>query len=86
MTPGIISKRNYQKGNIILSTGTKAKSSILKNSSIDIVFISKGLNIKLRGKALKDGAIGETILVKSDKYNKTYTATVKSENEVIVRI
>ena len=83
---GVIAKRNYQKGNIIIADYTKTKSSILKNSSIDIVFQSKGLNIRLRGKALKDGAIGDTILVRSDKYNRTYTGIVQSENEVIVRI
>ncbi len=83
---GIIAKRNYQKGNIIIADFTKAKSSVLRNSSIDIVFQSKGLNIRLRGKALKDGAIGDTILVRSDKYNRTYTGVVQSENEVMVRI
>lgn len=82
----LIANRNYQKGAIILENQTKAKSLVLKNSSVDIVFKSKNLNIKLRGKALKDGAIGDTILVRSDKYNKTYTGTVKSENEVMVRI
>ena len=83
---GVIAKRNYQKGNIIIADFTKTKSSILKNSSIDIVFQSNGLNIRLRGKALKDGAIGDMILVRSDKYNRTYTGIVQSENEVIVRI
>lgn len=83
---GVITKRNYQKGNIIVSNYTNAQISILKNSSIDIVFESKNLNIKLRGKALKDGAVGDMILVKSDKYNKTYTGIVKSQNEVMVRI
>ena len=83
---GIVAKRNYQAENIIFADYTEKQTSILKNSNIDIVFESKNLNIKLRGRALKDGAIGDTILVRSDKYNKTYTGIVKSENEVIVRI
>ena len=58
----------------------------LKNSNIDIVFQSKNLNIKVRGKALKEGALGDKILVRSEKYNKTYTGTIKSANEVVVRI
>ncbi|MBQ4647059.1 MAG: flagellar basal body P-ring formation protein FlgA [Candidatus Gastranaerophilales bacterium] len=82
----LISTRNYPKGSVILETYAKQKAVMLKNSSIDIVFESKNMNIKLRGKALKDGAIGERILVKSDKYNKTYNGIIKSENEVIVRI
>ena len=40
----------------------------------------------MQGYALKDGAIGEVIPVKSDRYNKTYSAMVNSTNEVIVRI
>ena len=83
---GIVAKRNYQAESIIFADYTEKQTSILKNSNIDIVFESKNLNIKLRGKALKDGAIGDTILVRSDKYNKTYTGIVKSENEVMVRI
>ena len=82
----LISKRNYQAGSVIVANYAKEKSCILKNSSIDIVFQSKSMNIKLRGKALKEGSIGDTILVRSDKYNKTYTGIVKSENEVMVRI
>lgn len=85
-TNGLISKKNYQKGNVILADYTKTKSSILKNSNIDVIFVSKSLSIKLRAKALQEGAIGDTILVKSEKYNKTYNAVVKSENEAIVRI
>ena len=66
----------------------KAKKKVLvsKNSNVDIIFQSKTLNIKLRGKALKDGSVGDVVLVRSDKYNKTYNATVKGENEVVVRI
>ena len=83
---GLISKRNYQKGSIIISTYTKEKSSMLKNSDIDIVFKSKTLNIKLKGIALKNGSIGEIIPVRSEKYNKTYNAVILSQNEAMVRI
>ena len=83
---GITSNRNYPKGSIILAQHTKQKALVLKNSSIDIIFESKNMNIKLRGKALAEGAKGDRILVKSEKYNKTYNGIIKSENEVIVRI
>ena len=35
---------------------------------------------------MKDGGIGDTIPVRSDKYNKIYNAKVNSTNEVMVRI
>ena len=84
---GYITKRNFQKGNLITQDSIKSQAVILKNSIVNINFVSKnGLQIKVQGKALKDGAIGETILVKSDKYNKTYNAIVSSASQVTVRI
>jgi len=84
---GSISKTNFQKGNIITINNLKEKTAVLKNSTIDIIFLSeKGLSIKLQGKALKEGAIGDTILVRSDKYNKIYNAKINSPTEVTVRI
>ena len=82
----IISARTFSKDNIILAQHVKQRAVVSKNANIDIIFASKNLNIKLRGQALNDGALGERILVKSDKYNKTYNGIVKSENEVIVRM
>lgn len=82
-----VAKRNFPKGSIILANGVKEKSVIAKNSMVDIVFLSnKGLRIRLQGKALKEGAIGEAIPVRSNTYNKTYNAIVHSSSEVIVRI
>ncbi len=84
---GLISKRNYQKGSMILANSVKAQSIVLKNSLINIRFLSAaGLEIKLQGLALKDGAVGEIILVKSQKYNKTYNAVVDSASQVTVKI
>lgn len=82
----IISKRNYQKGDIITSDFAKSKPVVLKNSIVDIVFQSNGIKIKLQGHALKEGNIGDTILVRSDKYNKVYSAKISSTNEVVVKI
>ena len=84
---GFVSSRNYSKGSIILSDSIKQKALVLKDSCVDIIFLSsKGLKITLQGKALKEGAMGDTILVRSNKYNKIYNATVSSSNEVTVRI
>lgn len=82
----VVSNRNFPQGSIILKEGLKKKALISKNSMVDIKFQSKTLEIKTRGHALKDGSLGDVILVKSDKYNKTYNAIVQSSNEVVVRI
>ncbi len=83
----MISSKIYQKDEIILKTQTKQKAVMVKNSTIDIIFLSsKGLKITLEGKALNDGAIGDVILVRSNKYNKTYSATINSAKQATVRI
>lgn len=65
---GFVSARNYSKGSIILADSVKQKALVLKDSCVDIIFLSsKGLKITLQGKALKEGAMGDTILVRSNK-------------------
>ena len=84
---GLIASRNFQTGSIILSDYVKPKSVVAKNSLVEIIFVSdKGITITVQGKAMKDGAIGDTIPVRSNKYNRIYNAKISSSNEVIVRI
>ena len=83
----LVATRNIQKDGIILKTYVKSKPDVLKDSTINIVFKSKdNLKITVDGKALKEGSIGDNILVKSLKYNKVYNATVSNKNEATVRI
>lgn len=83
----LVATRNIQKDGVILKTYVKSKPDVLKDSTINIVFKSKdNLKITVDGKALKEGSIGDNILVKSLKYNKVYNATVSNKNEATVRI
>lgn len=83
----LVASRNILKGNIIQKNSVKQKAIIARNSIVDIVFLSNnGLKISLKGKALKEGSLGEKILVKSDKYNKIYSAIIQDEQSVIVKI
>ena len=82
-----VASRSIVSGSVILSNYVKLKPLVTKNSDIDIVFKSNnGLIIAVKGKALKDGGLGEKILVKSDKYNKIYNATVETQSSVVVKI
>ena len=78
--------RNIVKNSIIQKNFVKPKAIIEKNQNVDIVFQGKGVQITLRGKALNEGAMGDTIMVRSEKYNKTYSAHVDSNSKVTVRI
>ena len=81
-----IAARGITKGSILQYTSVKQKAIIEKNQNVDIVFQGRGVQITLKGKTLKEGAKGEVIPVRSDKYNKTYSATVESNSKVTVRI
>lgn len=81
-----IASRGISKGSVIQNSYIKQKAIIEKNQNVDIVFQGKGVQIALKGKALKEGARGEIIPVRSDKYNKTYSATVETNSKVTVRI
>ncbi|MBR2068759.1 MAG: flagellar basal body P-ring formation protein FlgA [Candidatus Gastranaerophilales bacterium] len=81
-----ISNRNIVKGAVIQKSSIKQKALIEKNQNVDIVFKGKGIQVTLRGKALKEGAIGESIPVRSDKYNKIYSGLIDSNSKVTVRI
>ncbi len=83
----LVATRNIQKDVPILKNYVKSKPDVLKDSTINIIFKSKdNLKITVDGKALKEGSIGDNILVKSLKYNKVYNATVSNKNEATVRI
>ncbi|MBQ8475774.1 flagellar basal body P-ring formation protein FlgA [bacterium] len=81
-----VSSKNIVKNSIILKSSVKQKALVEKNQDVDIVFEGRGIQVTLRGRALKEGALGDNILVRSDKYNKTYNAIVNSNSKVTVRI
>ena len=81
-----IASRGISKGSVIQSDYIKQKAIIGKNQNVDIVFQGKSVQIALKGRALKEGAKGEVIPVRSDKYNKTYSAIVETNSKVMVRI
>lgn len=86
LSGNIISSRNIAKGSIIQKNSIKQKALIEKNQDVDIVFQGQGIQVAIKGKALKEGVLGEKILVRSDKYNKTYSAVIDSATKVTVRI
>ena len=86
LSDNIVASRNILKGNIIQKNSIKQKPIIEKNQNVDIVFQGKGMQITMQGKALNEGAYGDKVLVRSDKYNKIYTAKVNSNSKVIVRM
>lgn len=83
----LVATRNMQKGTPVLKNYVKSKPDVIKDSMVNIIFESNdNLRITVDGKALKEGSIGDSIQVKSSKYNKIYQATVSNKNEVTIKI
>ncbi len=81
-----VASKNIVKGSMIQKSFIKNKAIIEKNQDVDIVFQGRGVQIIIRGRALNEGAIGDRIMVRSDKYNKVYSAKIDSNSRVTVRI
>lgn len=83
----LVATRNIPKGSPILKNYVKSKPDVIKDSTVNIIFESNdNLKITVDGKALKEGSIGDNVLVRSLKYNKVYHAVVSNKNEVTVKI
>lgn len=83
----LVAARNVSKDGLILNCFTKTKPDVIRNSDVKIIF-KKGdeLNIEIEGIALREGRIGDVIVVRNKKYNKMYTATVVEANQVEVKL
>ena len=83
----IVAAKNISRDMPVLTTQTKQKPDIVRNSDIRILFRQGDeLTIELEGMAMKEGKLGDIITVKNKKYNKIYTATVVGENRVEVKL
>jgi len=82
-----ISMRNFAPGSLILTSYTRTKPDIVRNTGVNIVFESEdGLQIEMEGIALGEGNTGESVLVRNNKYNKVHSGIVIGENTVKIRI
>lgn len=77
-------KRNIKAGQILTPSLVRAQKLVLRGEHITIVAQSGGLNLRVKGKALMDGQIGQTIKVKNLNSKKLIYARVISAGMVKV--
>lgn len=77
-------KRNIKAGQVITPNSVVAQKMVLRGEHITIVAQSGGLNLRVKGKALMDGQIGQTIKVKNLNSKKLIYARVISAGIVKV--
>jgi flagella basal body P-ring formation protein FlgA len=86
LSKDIVAKKYFAKGEVIDRRFVKLRPDILRNSEVTVFFSTNGLSISIDGKALSDGAIGDTICIMNKSYNRIYKGTVIGENKVLVKI
>ncbi len=77
-------KRNIKAGQVLTSALVKAQKLVLRGQHITIVAQNKGINLRVKGKALMDGKKGQTIKVRNLSSKKLIYARVISPGIVKV--
>lgn len=77
-------KRNIKAGQVVTPSLVRAQKLVLRGEHITIVAQNGGLNLRVKGKALMDGQIGQTIKVKNLNSKKLIYARVISAGIVKV--
>lgn len=77
-------KRNIRAGQIMTPNLIKAQKLVLRGEHITIIAQNGGINLRVKGKALMDGQIGQTIKVRNLNSKKLIYARVISAGMVRV--
>lgn len=80
---GSIAKKNINSQTAIKSNDLEAKIAVRRGQEITIIHQTGGLKITMRGKAMSNGDVGQTIKVVNSTTNKTIDAVV--ENDGVAR-
>lgn len=82
---GRIAKRPLRPGQILRATDLINEPTVHKNNLITIAVQTADMSLTVRGKALEDGAIGQTIRVVNTNTNKQLVGVVKDAGTVIIQ-
>lgn len=82
---GFAPRRDLRAGAPILSGDVKKPIVVAKNTIISMVVRTPGMTLTAQGRALEDGAKGESIRVLNTQTKQTIQATVISPGEVLVQ-
>tara|TARA_B100000989_G_C19515650_1_gene461475 strand:- start:157 stop:972 length:816 start_codon:yes stop_codon:yes gene_type:complete len=74
--------QSLSSGKVLLWKHLKKKPAVLKGSLVDVVAKEGYMHISMKGEALRDGFVGEFILVRNPNTRRDFKAEVVSENSV----
>jgi flagellar basal body P-ring formation protein FlgA len=81
---GMAVRRSLRANSPIRKSDVEKPKIVRKNTLISVVYKVKSLLITFRGRAMEDGAFGETISVFNSRSRRTIQATVTAPNAVII--
>ncbi|WP_350334845.1 flagellar basal body P-ring formation chaperone FlgA [Coralliovum pocilloporae] len=81
---GMASKRPLRAGAQVAKGDFTLPVIVPRNSIVSILFKAKGLTLSVRGRALSDGAVGDTITVLNAQSKRTLQAVVEAPGLVTV--
>jgi len=77
-------KQQVIAGRIFTPAMLQADFLVKRGQSVTLIAVSSGINIKMSGKALKDGALGQRIRVENSKSGRVVEGIVRSQELVEV--
>lgn len=80
----MFSKKVYRENEVIDKRFVKRQPDVTRNDEVVALFKSKDITISVSATSLSDGMIGDYVLLKSAKYNKSYRGKVIGRNRVVI--
>jgi len=81
---GMAARRSLRPNSPIRKNDVEKPKIVRKNTLISVVYKVRSLLITFRGRALEDGALGETVSVFNSRSRRTIQATVTGPNAVTI--
>ena len=82
----MVSKKWFREGEIIDRRFVKIKPDVERNSDVQAYFNSNGVLIRINGKSMGEGMIGDYVNIQNQTYKRTYRGRVIGENKVLINI
>jgi flagella basal body P-ring formation protein FlgA len=81
---GLSAKRPLRSGQVLRSSDLLKTDAIARNEAVTIVYETPGIMLKMRGKALEAGAVGELINVLNIQSNRTVQGAITGPGQVVI--
>lgn len=76
--------RHMSANAMLMDHALRIPPDVAKNSNVTVVLNHPSIQLAMRGKALQDGLVGESVKVMNERSRKIFTATIIEPNKVQV--